>query len=328
MQKRKKQLLGLAGLVLVGAMTAVACAMPTPGASAEEGFTGSVGISVTVKEDGGGDNPDDPTGRTSVRIDAIDNKPVSGVITTVKRDFQVKLSYVRADSAVVQVKNAKGEVVGTGRCADMSALSGSCVATVSLDKKYLAQDPQNGDELTIFAEARLSTTGALGDDAVKFIYRSAYIYSKGEVEDKTYNPIIYGVANSDVKFAEVHIFDANGKEVTLKQPITFSYADVNPVTGEYKIVLPFKENGLPAGKYTAVLMAYSTATPSEDSLISVSTIKDIVYSPDGSPLPPDTGSNLFQNLNISRVDYVITGLVAFGMVTAFAIFLIVRRNKR
>lgn len=326
MQKRKKQLLGLAGLVLVGAMTAVACAMPTPGASAE-GQMG-VGISVTVNEGGGGEDPDNPTGQTSVRIVSVDNKPVNGTVITTKRQLQVKLDYQRADSVVLQVKNAKGEVVGTASCADMSAFSGSCVATVSLDKEYLAQDPQNGDELTIFAEARRSATGAMGDDMVKFIYRSAYIYSKDEVEDKTYNPIIYGVLNSDVKYAVVHIFDANGKEVTLKQPIIFSYADVNPATGEYKIVLPFKENGLPAGKYTAVLMAYSTTTPSEDSLISVSTIKDIVYSPDGSPLPPDTGSNLFQNLNISRVDYVITGLVAFGMVTAFAIFLIVRRNKR
>lgn len=328
MQKRKKQLLGLAGLVLVGAMTAVACAMPTPGASAEGQDGSGVNITVTVKEGGDEPGPDDPSGRTSVSIVAVDGKPVSGTVITTKRELQVKLDYTRADSIVLQVKNSKGEVVGSASCADMSAFSGTCVATVKLDKKYLAQDPQNGDELTIFAEARRSTNGAIGDDMVKFIYRSAYIYSKGEVEDKTYNPIIYGVLNSDVKYAEVHVFDASGKEVVFDKPITFSYADVDPVTGEYKIVLPFKENNLPAGKYTAILMAYSTATPSEDSLVSVSTIKDIIYSPDGSPLPPDTGSNLFQNLNISRVDYLITGLIAFGMVTVFAVFLIVRRNKR
>ena len=50
--------------------------------------------------------------------------------------------------------------------------------------------------------------------------------------------------------------------------------------------------------------------------------------PNPDPEVPDTGSNLFKDLNISNADYIVTGLLAFGFVTAFAIFLIVRRNKR
>lgn len=49
---------------------------------------------------------------------------------------------------------------------------------------------------------------------------------------------------------------------------------------------------------------------------------------DQKPEAPGTGLNLFKDLNISRADYIVTGLVAFGVVTGFAIFLIVRRNKR
>ncbi len=44
--------------------------------------------------------------------------------------------------------------------------------------------------------------------------------------------------------------------------------------------------------------------------------------------PPDTGLNLFSDLNISSADYIVTGLVAFGLVTAFAVFLIIRRSRR
>lgn len=47
-----------------------------------------------------------------------------------------------------------------------------------------------------------------------------------------------------------------------------------------------------------------------------------------TPETPDTGLNLFKDLNISRADYIITGLIAFGMVTAFAAFLMIRRSKR
>lgn len=51
---------------------------------------------------------------------------------------------------------------------------------------------------------------------------------------------------------------------------------------------------------------------------------------DGSDTPdvPGTGLNIFSDLNISQADYIITGLVAFGMVTIFAVFLMIRRSRR
>lgn len=330
MQKRKKQLLGLAGLVLVGVVTAVACALPTPGASAaDDVWMGGVGISVTVDEDEKPDPEHPSTGKTSVSVVAINNESTNaGVITTVSSKLQFKIAYRRADEVTVKLTGADGQIA-TAKCQSVSYSTSeqTCIAEVNLDGKYLAKDPQNGDKFLVTATATRLSTGTVAEDGVEFIYRSAYIYSKGELEEKTNNPIIYAVLNSDVKYAMLQVFDANGKAV-LTQPISFSYADVDPATGIYKIVLPFRANSLPAGRYTAVLMAYSTATPSEDSLVSISTIQNIAYSPDGSPLPPDTGNKLFGNLNISQADYLVTGLVAFGMVTMFAVFLILRRNKR
>lgn len=327
MRKRKKQLLGLVGLVLVGVITAVACAMPMPGASAaEDAKSASVGIKVTVNES---EDPGPSTGKTSVSVVAINNEGTSaGQIITVNSKLRFKIAYRRADEVSVKVTGADGQVA-TAKCQSVSYSSSeqTCMAEVTLDRKYLAKDPENGDKFLVTAMATRLGTGTTVDDAVEFIYRSAYIYSKGEVEDVTNNPIVYAVMNSDVKYAMLQVFDANGKAV-LAQPLSFSYADVDPATGLYKIVLPMRANNLPAGKYTVVLMAYSTDKPSEEGLISISTIKNVVYSPDGGPLPPDTGNRLFENLNISQADYIVTGLVAFGMVTAFAVFLILRRNKR
>lgn len=329
MQKRKKRLLGLVGLVLVGVITAIAFAIPSPDASAVD--TGSVSISVTVK-DNDDEDPNNPGGSThapKVNIVTIDGVSTNNgnTIVTVKRQVKVEVSYSRADNVDIELKDSQGNVVGRGRCGSYDSTTNTCSATITLDNKYLAKDPQNGDVLTVVATAVRNSTGQSATDSAEFIYRAAYLYNKGEHQEKTGNPIIYAVLNSEVKYATIQIYNSDGK-VVFEQPFTLSYADVDPITGEYKLTLPFKENNLPAGKYTAVLMAYSTEVPSEDSLISVSVLTDIIYNPEGGPLTPDTGSNVFRNLNISRADYLLTGLLAFGAVIIFAIILIVRRNKR
>lgn len=330
MQRRKKQLLGLAGLALVAVITIIAFAMPGPGASAAE-FRDGVGIQVIVGET---DPGDDKNKLPEASVNTINGESTSGddQIVTTKRRITVGISYKRADSVTVRLKNAKtGEVmqvIPVKNCeASYSSTVQTCTAEFDLNSDYLPEDVYNGDKFIVEAVARRDGLESVYSATAEFIYRSAYLYSKGEYQEQTKNPVIYAVLSEDVKLAVLQVFDANGKPVLTKD-ITFSYADADPATGLYKITLPLKENNLPAGKYTAVLTAYNTTTPTEDGLVSISTIRDIPYSPDGSPLPPDTGSNAFNNLNISRSDYILTGLLAFGAVTLFAVGLIIRRNKR
>lgn len=327
MQKRKKQLLGLAGLVLVGAMTAVACALPSPGASAvdDSDKTDGIGIKVTVGEEQSTSQPS--VNISSVAGESTNREPNNPIITTDKK-VSISLSYRRATSVTVQVKDVKGNVIATAVCENVSFSESSqtCNTSVDLTDEYINKNIREGDNLVVEAVAERQDTGVRQSDTYSFIYRSAYIYTKDEHDQEAKNPIIYAVANSDIKYAFLEAFDANGNKVVLKEVIEFSYADIDPVTGLYKITLPFKENNLPAGKYTVVMMAYGSTTPSEGSLLSVSTIT-VVYDPEGV-LPPDTGSRFLGDLNISQADYILTGLVAFGLVTMFAVFLIVRRNKR
>lgn len=325
MQRRKKQLLGLAGLVLVGVVTAIACALPSPGVAAAEDadHTGGVGIQVTVG------NSQPPVQNTSVKVMEIngektDREPGDMILTT-SRVVTVQAAYRNADTVVVKLKNKNGEIA-SAKCSNVSFSSNeqTCKVQIEVDSQYLNQDIENGDQLMVNVVGERESTGTVSEDTYSFIYRSAYIYTKNESEQGTKNPVIYAVANSDVKYAMILVYGPDGKPITLKEPIELNAENFK--NGAYMVTLPFKENGLAPGKYKIVLMAYNTDAPSEDGLVSVSTL-GIVYDPEGV-LPPDTGSMGLSDLNISRADYILTGLVAFGLVTMFAVFLIVRRNKR
>lgn len=325
MQRRKKQLLGLAGLVLVGVVTVIACTLPSPGASAVDNAdeTGGVGIQVTV----GGNPPvqSNPLVKVATINNETTDREVGDVIVTTDRVITVRVAYRNSDTVLVRLKNDSGEIA-SAKCSGVSFSSTEqyCTVQMEVDGKYLNQNVTEGDRLSVNVVGERLSTGTVDEDTYSFIYRSAYIYTKNESDQTTKDPVIYAVANSDVKYAMILLYGPDGKQVTLKEPLELSAENFK--NGAYKITLPFKENGLAPGKYKVVMMAYNTDKPSEDGLVSVSTL-ELVYDPEGV-LPPDTGSRVLGDLNISRADYILTGLVAFGLVTMFAVFLIVRRNKR
>jgi hypothetical protein len=53
----------------------------------------------------------------------------------------------------------------------------------------------------------------------------------------------------------------------------------------------------------------------------------IEYSPI-TPDTPNTGMLSIGDLNISRIDYLVTGLIAFGVAAGFALALIYRKSRR
>ena len=111
----------------------------------------------------------------------------------------------------------------------------------------------------------------------------------------------------------INVYDGNGNLVEGLSPIT-----VTPPTN--KVELPFDDYGLDSGTYTISISAYNR---DGEELYKAFEIKV-----DYEAIPvPDTGG-LFQNLNISKTDYLVTGLLIFAVVGIGGIIFINKRSKR
>lgn len=384
MHRRKKQLLGLAGLALVAAMTAIACIIPAPDASAA--FV-TEPTTVKVQVINNGELP-------VVEIKSLDNNDI-----VINRSFKVTIGYTKATELRVFIKNTGAALPG-GRAgvdpdadevpADLSQCDiqyseaeRTCEATYTLPGDLT---DVNGVGFTTRAVAVNADAGsATSEDSVAFLYRSAYLLKFGGQYVTNGDPIMEAKMNDDVKSAYIVIQDKDGN--IIKTPFDDDNAlgmyklDLSQKKGDtLKFALPLWESQAASGDYKVILMAYDTETPNfagdaNTSLVAVSTVSDVKYTvkntdkpgenvpdpnlpgqpnnpnnpdrpvgpdnpdkPDNpdqpdqpddpnKPLPPDTGS-LFRDLNISRADYILTGVIAFGLITGFAIFLMIRRSKR
>lgn len=396
MQRQRKQLLGLAGLALVGIMTAVACVISAPDAGAVS-KSGDVNVRVQVKNPG-----------TVPQVE-IKDFTVAGTDSVFKKVFKVTVSYLRTTDLRVYLKNngaapfdgpsgaalfdidpdaGEGELaLDTSVCnVIFSETERTCELTYDLaDADGSFYEP--GTKFSTRAVAMNGGVESMADDELSFVYREAFLKSDGSTVSNG-DPVLEAILSEDVKFAAIEVFDKDGnpveipanKEIDGKKYYTL---DLSQKKGDsVKFALPLWEAGAAAGDYRVVLIAYDTETPT-DGHMSGLVVADVTYTvknpnkpgpsdpldpnkpggpnnpntpdvpinpgkptdpskpddpnnPDqpskpgepGNPEAPDTGLNLFRDLNISRADYIVTGLVAFGLVTGFAIFLIVRRNKR
>ncbi len=356
MQRRRKQLLGLAGLVGVAIMTAVACVISAPDVGAV-GKSGDVNVKVTIQNAGK---------KSEVRFVSLNDGD-----TEVRQKFKVKVAYTHATTLKLFLKNdgalASRARIGANPDADETEVDltgSSCENITYSDEEQFCEaeydlGPElpgvNGTQFTTRAYVDNGNTSQSDDDGLVFFYRTAFLQFEGEY-DKDGNPIAYAKLNDKVKEGLVQVFDVNNKPV-FTNPIDVLKSGELQADGRYKLTLPLKGANVETGKYTAILTALGDDPDGAGELttIGISQVTGINYTKGGSTKPPvnpdepdepggpdepdkptnpdnpetpDTGLNLFRDLNISRADYILTGLVAFGIVTGFAIFLIVRRNKR
>ena len=299
MPKTKKQILGLIGLAFVGLMTAFAYCLPAPGAAAE---SSNIDVTVTVHPD-----------NTSITI----LQPTDGSETS-DGTTKVSVQYSEADRLDFRLTytNADGQV-----------------QTVDLPS-YDPTEPNGTYEFDLdlgqygYGDFVLTTTassagGSTHEDAVSFSYQSAVISDGGTNEDG--NPVITIDPSDDVDHGDVQIYDKDGNPIFVDEdgnetPIVVDRDDIDPETGEIKVELPLDGYDVPEGEYTGVVITYDK----DGNVIGRHTFT-FYYKP--TPKLPNTGS-VFAGLNIARADYIITGLIFFGLVAGFAIYLIGRRSHR
>ena len=310
MKRTHKKIVGLFGLVLVVVMTIFAAYLPGPGASAISTVTDT--ITVTVLES-----------RPSVQI----LEPNSGDITS-SLDGQIVVKYDNLSSYSLTVKYIKSN--GTEGTQLISS----------------SDNPdEHGEETFIFGAIgeeygyahyviTLSGTGVDGtplQDSVEFDFVAVESDAKeneetGDIEvDLDYESDAPGMNDEEkVDTIVINVYDEDGNLVEGLSPIVVEAPNKS-------VVIPFDDPNLdlPSGNYTLVVQAYNADGVElyrENSLVVYYEKIEIPDTAVPDTEAPDTGG-FFRNLNISRTDYLLTGLTIFTIVGISGAVFISRRGR-
>ncbi|MBQ3432849.1 hypothetical protein IJG22_00960 [Candidatus Saccharibacteria bacterium] len=306
MRKTHKKILGLFGLVFVVAMTVVAAFLPAPKTSALSTLTDTITVVVV--------NPEEPPSATINSPDSGDKfltpeHEIEIGYTNIK-DYRIVVIYtdengVEHGPETVVVENNPGEV-------GPASHSFRPIAEQFGYGKYVIRLEATGDD------------DALIEDAIEFEYVA--IEADTSTDEETGNTYV------DLDFDQDQ--DSLTEELKIdKVVITIYNKDGNPVENMPPIVvqppverveIPFGDYDIPEGDYILVAQPFNSAGEALFDTVTMTVKYDggaIVV-----PSTADTGG-LFKNLNISRADYLITGIGIFLMVSIGSIVFMRRHNR-
>lgn len=301
MKKAHKQVLGVLGLVFVAAITIFAITLPSPSASATTSVTDTIQVRVV------GSVP-------SVEILGINN---GEVILSPEQDFSVRyensetvtvsLSYTGMDGIAheypIDTINANfnaGEANFSIWAADYGY--GNFVINI----KGLGADGVSDEDQIIFHYLPLTADATWNENEGGYDVEIDY-----NAEDGSTGEI------GDVASVVINVYDENGNPVKIDGfPMT-----VIPPTKD--IFIPFEDADLPSGKYIIEISSYNGT----GELLYNPYIITVDYKAPEPVTPPNTGE-LFQNLNISKTDYLVTGLIIFAIVGVSGAVFVNKRDKK
>lgn len=301
MKKTKKRVLGLLGLVLVIITTIFAAFLPGPEASAEGGIT-SVTDTISVRVVG------------SVP-DVLNVKPINGSVF-IYPDQDLSFDYENVEYLTITIrytdKDDVEHIIPLLEKDDPESFVDYIPGSYSTPLDLLAEDYGYG-------EYRVEIAGIGFNDVKDFETVEFALYpvmgEANEADDgKVYLDLQYDTENENINTIGINIYDENGNLVNVLSPITVNTPDM-------RVELPFAENNLPTGNCRIEITAYNA----EGEALYKPYITYYYY----EMIPvPNTGA-LFSNLNISRTDYLVTGLIIFFLAAILGIVFIVkgRSNK-
>lgn len=301
MKKTKKRVLGLLGLVLVIITTIFAAFLPGPEASAEGGIT-SVTDTISVRVVG------------SVP-DILNVKPINGSVF-IYPDQDLSFDYENVEYLTITIrytdKDDVEHIIPLLEKDDPESFVDYIPGSYSTPLDLLAEDYGYG-------EYRVEIVGIGFNDVKDFETVEFALYpavgEANEADDgKVYLDLQYDTKNENINTIGINIYDENGNLVNVLSSITVNAPDM-------RVELPFAENNLPTGNYRIEITAYNA----EGEALYKPYIAYYYY----EMIPvPNTGA-LFSNLNISRTDYLVTGLIIFFLAAILGIVFIVkgRSNK-
>lgn len=294
MKKTPKKVLGFLGLGLVAAMTFFAAISPNPEALAASSVTDTITVRVLA-------------GSPDVNIDS----PKSGSVF-VSPNQTIAFDFSKSDSVLVTMEKK------------MPSGSPQIYTLYSSNPGQEPGDDSVGLDLSEpiygYGEYTVRIRGTLGsslmdEDTIKF----SYLPVSGEVEEddsgKIETILNYDNGSVDLSHFVIKVYDDNGNLVSSMPAITVEKPTKT-------VELPFAKNKVPSGKYIVSIEAYDT----NGELVYNSYDVVFIYEP---VRVPNTGG-LFQGSNISKDDYLITGLIVFSVVGIAGVVFIAkgRRNTR
>ena len=309
MKKTQKKFLGLLGLLLVAAVTMFAVFLPGPEATA----TSSVTDTVVVRVIGGSPN-----------VEIIGDLKDKGNTVYPKQDIAVNYENVEHLTITIKYTDRDG-VVHTATLFDQDMTEAPGSVPISLD---LSADDFGYGDYVITAKGK-GFDGVVDESSISFSYIpiTAELVENKDTGDPTivleYDPD-NGTPEDDGKVSkiEINIYDENGNLV--KPSPIIVYAPTK------EVILPFSEYGIPSGKYRIELKAFDRH---DNELYKAHWL---YYDYSTIPVPdtsgddaktPDTGE-ILHGMNISRSDYLLTGLMIFLIVGVGGAVFIVRRDRK
>lgn len=300
MKKTHKKILGFFGLVTVVVMTAVAVILPSPEVSALSSVTDTIIIRVV------GEAPD-------VGIDGVE----SGTVTiNPEKNLTISYENVERVRVVITYKRLLDGAETTHTIADESVDYNPGSFPLNLN---LGESPFGYGDYTI----RVIGEGTSGtdEDIVRFTY-TPFDAELEEDEEKDKTDVDLEYIDSETGSDEdrigkfiIEVYDKDGKLVSPLSPIT-------ALPPETKVNLPFEKYDLEPGLYTIKVIAYNRDNEELTVRYLVKEIKE-----DKKVPVPDTG-RIMNGLNVSKEDFLTSGLILFLAIGLGGIFFINKRSKR
>lgn len=296
MNKTQKKILGYLGLAFVTAITIFAAFLPGPEASATSAVTDVINIRVISRT-------------PSAEI----IKPASGsVFVSPEQSIRILYDYTRTLRVNIQCTDRDGVVRDKVLWDD-----GLDNETGELSFDFV----EISDELG-FGEYVVTVNG-IGVDGIP---------SPGDSVAFSYYPVI-GSINSNSETGKVLLdldylpYEANGIGKVNTLEVNVYDQDGNPISQLSNIIvnapktqleLPFDINDIRQGKYRVEIFAFGI----DGNLLYLPYYTVAEYNP-LPPEAPNTGK-MFETLNISKVDYLITGAMMFLIIGVSAIVFVIR----
>lgn len=299
MKIARKHALGLGCLAIVGAITAFAFTLPTGAVS----VGGAVEIMVEVY---------------SSNAETQINKPQDGeIFSEPKITFSETHSHAKSVSYYLTKLNPDGTVASKVEITDQKIEGTDVSGTTTFD---LDMNDYGGTGVYVFESKLIGVDDTTHTDHVQFTY--AAISAEDPTVSDSGAEVSYRVKySSGVKSLTYQLFDE--KNNAISEPITINTTD--PEAGGYMdIDIDVTNLDLKSGKYQILTVGHSEKDGAGQTIGT-----DLVsfnYTAPDSPDVPDTGS-LLAALNISRADYLITGIIGFTAISVAALF-IVMKSKR
>ncbi len=322
MQTSKKRIYGAIGLASVVAMTVAAYNVPAPAAYANTG----VPFTVTV-------SPNNLSTQITGNIKNGSQTAESPVEIEVTFSHAGSLRYtvsITQDGRTVSDVATKTVDVSTipGVTAQSDGYAGTYIASIDADQLLRS----NGFDVNKKASFTFSVLGfspfggtSVGD-AIAFTYGQIAIdpgqninpdAEEGETNVPTNengDPVITIETGDNVQTIHVAVIDPVTGEIVLELDIPATPGGITNLT------IPFSEYGIEAGDYIIRVTAYDAA----GNVVGSSDL-EIYYAPKIGL--PNTGGSIFTGLNIGRTDFLISGLLVFGL-SAIGGLVLMNRSKK